>query len=842
MSSVRSPAGMEQHALDSAIDLACRVIAPSWPLERQIAVNPFWGLVDRRFDCVAASLRNLLGSRMSLPRLEYLRHWRSGTITSRALAQAIAEHGSTMTIDDAIACLHKPEAPSAGMRLLSDLLDEGSPQDKAPPWRDTITQQISQFCSQYFDRHQADWRRPSKPGLYADWRSGLQVDHALEPLMHAPQIRARARGLPTSAPAAIAWALARLEVPPEHVLDVLQLCLLRINGWASWCAYLGWEARLDNTRDTHLNELLAIRVSWEALLQEDRREAGAACRLWQEWRRTAALTPSSAQTTEALWQRAQEISYQDALLCQLQAPSTLGCAGHIDPASAHLVFCIDVRSERFRRSLEAVAPNVETRGFAGFFGLPIRYTPLGTSASRPQVPGLLAPRWEVTGSAGSLLEDQLIAARRKHALDVQAAWQPFFRLPSGAFSLVETIGLGYFGALLGRHFGSRPTTADSWGLSGADAHRLRPHLCDHGPNMLAQSADLVTGILRAMTLTHGFARLLVLVGHGSQSANNPQSAGLDCGACGGQTGEINARLLASMLNDVSLRAALSARGIEIPASTLAVAALHNTTTDEIRLLDTHAAPASHQADLARLRRQLTEAGHRTRLERAPLLGFPDRSQQPKSLLKRYQMRARDWAQTRPEWGLANNAGFIVAPRSRTRGMNLEGRVFLHDYMWADDPDGAVLELIMTAPMIVAHWINLQYFASTVDPEHFGSGNKVLHNVACGRIGVFEGNTGDLRIGLSRQSVHDGNKSMHTPLRLSVFIEAPRAMIEAVIAKHKTVRQLVDNGWLYLFRLDNALIERLESRNWKACVGESLDGNQSSDSTRALAQAASLPSP
>lgn len=214
---------------------------------------------------------------------------------------------------------------------------------------------------------------------------------------------------------------------------------------------------------------------------------------------------------------------------------------------------------------------------------------------------------------------------------------------------------------------------------------------------------------------------------------------------------------------------------------------------------------------------LRKAGERVRAERAPALGLAHLVRRPSALAKALRSRANDWAQTRPEWGLANNAAFIVAPRARTRGIDLAGRCFLHDYNWRRDADGGVLELIMTAPMVVAHWINMQYYASTVDPLRFGSGNKVLHNVVGGRIGVFEGNGGDLRVGLPLQSVHDGERWMHTPLRLSVFIEAPRAAIDAVIAKHSLVRQLIEHRWLHLFRMDGELVEGYAGGRW--CVWE-----------------------
>jgi uncharacterized protein YbcC (UPF0753/DUF2309 family) len=196
---------------------------------------------------------------------------------------------------------------------------------------------------------------------------------------------------------------------------------------------------------------------------------------------------------------------------------------------------------------------------------------------------------------------------------------------------------------------------------------------------------------------------------------------------------------------------------------------------------------------------LRGAGARARHERAPRLGLTPTADSKKHFLD----RAHDWAQVRPEWGLAGNAAFIVAPRERCKHLNLDGRAFLHDYHFEEDATYSVLELIMTAPMIVTHWINFQYYASTVDNLRYGSGNKVLHNVVGGHIGVFEGNGGDLRIGLPLQSLHNGTGWVHAPLRLSVFIEAPRDAIDTVIAKHNTVRALVENEWIHLFQIDSA---------------------------------------
>jgi uncharacterized protein YbcC (UPF0753/DUF2309 family) len=286
---------------------------------------------------------------------------------------------------------------------------------------------------------------------------------------------------------------------------------------------------------------------------------------------------------------------------------------------------------------------------------------------------------------------------------------------------------------------------------------------------------------------------VLLIGHRGGSRNNPHAAGLDCGACCGQPGDVNARAAAALLNEPSVRTALAARGIHVPETTQFIPGVHNTTTDDVTFFDS--------GDLPEVRAVFEKAGIAARRLRAPKLRL---DQLPDAKLHEAMIeRSKNWAEVRPEWGLANNATFIIAPRERSRHLDLEARAFLHDYRADEDPEFAVLEQIMTGPMVVSHWINFQYYASTVDPTRYGAGNKVLHNVVGGHIGVYEGNGGDLRIGLSLQSLHDGEKWVHSPLRLSVFIEAPRDALDRVLAKHAKVRELVENEWIHLFQIDVA---------------------------------------
>jgi uncharacterized protein YbcC (UPF0753/DUF2309 family) len=745
-----------------------------------------------------------------------------------ALKELATDHNSGLT---AAQCIDALEAPARfeSLPLLIDLLDDDPARHTRLTWRQAITHQVSQTCAAYFDTHQADWHPERKQGLYAFWRDTLTHDHGIGMLMGLPQLGKSLAALPQTREEAQAWVLERLGLPESAWADYLESVLLTVNGWASWCAYLGWQAKLEGHSDDHLRDLLAIRLAWGVILLECKDASSAAtafAALHAGWARSAQCIAQAEQAllVDEVWQRALEIGYQHALAQQLSEPKDISALVNAKQTNAspavdvQAVFCIDVRSEPMRRALEAVHPSIQTLGFAGFFGLPVAYTPLGTAARRPQLPGLLAPAIEAT--------DQFIAQApadmNAHQQAVQARQQQFAtarplqaasRWPGAVFSFVEVAGLAYLGKL-GRSLWPKlrqPVDDDLYGLPPRYRSACRPVLS--GLDTDAKVA-LAAKVLRAMGLAAGLAPVVLLVGHGSQSENNAQAAALDCGACCGQTGQVNARLLARLLNDTAVREGLRAQAIDIPDTTCFIAALHNTTTDEIQGLDLDTLPPHALALWQGVQPALAEAGQQVRHERAPCLGL-DPGLKPAELLRCLQQRANDGAQTRPEWGLAGNAAFIIAPRHKTRGLVLNGRSFLHDYRPENDPDGSLLELLMTAPMLVTHWINWQYHASTCDPHRMGSGNKLLHNVVGGHIGVFEGNGGDLRIGLAHQSLHDGARFVHEPLRLTVVIDAPRDAIGRVMAQHRIVKDLVDNAWLHLWRFDAHRLECYANGNWVA---------------------------
>jgi uncharacterized protein YbcC (UPF0753/DUF2309 family) len=794
---------------DAAIASATARIAPLWPLKHFVAVNPFLGFSAQSFASACASLQRVTGVSMLAPRAFYAQALQQGDVQPQdleaALAAAPPERRPLGGVEDlrqaAFRTAQPRPRPSATVATVAETLDKLASGDRQASRTAFMIDEIAKFCAAYFDQGQSVWRLPSRDlPLYAAWRQAMRYDRNPE-AMGVSGFRDAVARAPADPRAAIRLVVEELGIPERAVVDYLHRALFDIGGWAAYARYLGWTGENDDA----LVELLAIRVVWGfALFLERADEPFRAA-----WRR-AMLEAANAPQDEALGNdpelavdltlhEAYEHAFRRRFLPRLKpAPAPAPARPALQAA-----FCIDVRSEIFRRALESVWPEAETIGFAGFFGFPIEYVPLGASRGGAQCPVLLKPAVIVCESVDGADEEEEASLLGLRLLRRRAAkgWKAFKLSAISCFGFVETAGLGYAAKLVGDSLGwTRPVVDPrNDGLDTATQARMKPRIA---PREVAGRAtgfaaparvDMAEAALKAMSMTSNFAPLVLLAGHGSTSANNPHATGLDCGACGGHTGEANARVAAALLNDESVRAGLAARGIAIPHDTWFVAALHDTTSDEVRLFDADRAPVSHKQRMADLKARLAQAAKLARAERAPALGAKTADALP--------ARGRDWSQVRPEWGLANNAAFIAAPRALTRGLDLQGRSFLHSYDWRQDKDGRVLNLILTAPLVVASWINLQYFGSSVNNRAFGAGAKTLHNVV-GALGVIEGASGDLRVGLPMQSVHNGERLMHEPVRLHAFVAAPREMMSCVIADSQTLRELVDNNWVHLFALDD----------------------------------------
>lgn len=767
---------LQHENLRAAAAAAVRAIPPAFPLEATVAVNPYLGQTGLTLAETGARLARVAGAPVAPPSTDHLAAIGAGSILPEDLDAALEAcpfPQRPVSQSALMAAAHGPAPDREPLPTVADLAARATGTD----WPAIVADRLGAWAAAYFDRGQALWTPAPGLSAYASWRQWAVHDLTPE-LAGLTGFAARVAAAPDTPERAIAAAAEALGLADAALETAFHRLLISMGGWAQHARFLLWQAELAGGTDGTAADLLAIRLTWEAAL------LAALPGLAAPWAAVAAAhaepaEPDADLILDCILQEAAERAAQRRLKALLDAdapPAALATRPDLQAA-----FCIDVRSEVFRRALEAQGNGIETIGFAGFFGLPLSHRGFASDVAEAHLPVLLTASLH-SHSAATIA----VAADARFAARAARAVGRFRQAAVSSFAFVEAAGPFYAGKLL----------RDALGLKAAPAAAEPPPVLDTALTA-EQKRATAAAVLKAMSLTSGFAPLVLILGHGANVTNNPHASALHCGACGGYTGEVSARLLAILLNDPEARAGLAADGINLPASTHFLAGLHDTTTDAVTLFSDTPAPA-HAEAIAEARRQLAAAGALARAERSLRL--------PGATPDTVAARALNWAETRPEWGLAGCWAFIAAPRSATRGRDLQGRAFLHDYDWRADAGFATLELILTAPVVVASWISLQYYGSTVAPDTFGGGTKLLHNVV-GGIGVVEGNGGVLRTGLPWQSVHDGTAPAHDPLRLSVMIEAPADAIGAVLSRHAGVQALFDNRWLHLFTLEDGRLAR-----------------------------------
>ncbi len=701
-----------------AIELACSRVAPLFDIRDMVAVNPFLGFAESSFFEAALDVERIFHEEI-LPAKPH------GESPVGPRVHCVADRAFTPEQS------YRRAAPLEGLtKFLSVYLDE----DASNPWR--------------------------KAGnLYLDYKEFARVDRSCDSKGLRGYRKLVAR-LPDDAGEALESLLAKVDVSKCERELYLSRLLARLTGYAGLLrarAFLDEENPLGD-----LPQLLAILLFQDFALAELEGD---------DFEPT--LVDGAAGYMEDRRERYRHLREREAQAGQRLASSFSKPAAQAeDQKQAQLVFCIDVRSERYRRNLERSAP-VETYGFAGFFGIPMAVD--SSEGARPHCPALLAPQMTLASAPKSPSGNQ---ERR----EIESG---FFRSLTGPISslcTVEAWGITYVSKLLADTLPNlQPPPAP-----GAFALHLG-QLSAHKKIELAQS------ILRNTGLSFPLAPLVVFVGHTSHVTNNAQAAGLACGACAGHSGSPNAQVAAALLNDQTVRQALSSTPYAIEDHVLFLAAEHETVTDSVNLVEPVGLSATQQAAMERLKVSLAQAGQRCREER--------KAREPQAAAGDLYARTHDYAETQPEWGLAGNAAFLIGDRSISRGATMNTVAFMHSYDEARDEDGSILEMILTAPAVVTSWINLQYYASTVAPRAFGSGRKTLHNPV-GRFGVIEGGQGDLAVGLSRESVFidDESGAVHEPLRMHLMVQARPERIRQIVEKHESLRRLVSGEWIFVSAL------------------------------------------
>lgn len=516
---------------------------------------------------------------------------------------------------------------------------------------------------------------------------------------------------------------------------------------------------------------------------------------------------------QQVWLYAYEHHYREQFLNALRANHGRGrWAVRENRPEAQVIFCMDEREESFRRHTEELNPKIETLGAAGFFGVAMNYQGLDDKHSAALCPVVVTPAHNV--KEAPLTQARLTFNRHQKGRKLYQALNNVFLHQGRTNPLVSypVIDLAAPVLLLGlvaktvlpktqHHIVqgwlnklSPPVATELQFINTDSSTTATPTQPSTGFTDVEQ-ADRVANLLRIMGLTSGFAPIVLLMGHGSTSTNNPHRAAYDCGACSGRHGGANARLFSAMANRPEVRRLLAERDIQIPMDTWFLGAEHNTCNEDIDYYDLDQLPDRLHSAFNKLQSEIQHTQQLSAHERCRRLASAPRNPDLDTALAHIQERAVDFSQVRPELGHATNAAAVVGRRALTQGAFFDRRVFLISYDSAIDPEGTVLENILLAVAPVGAGINLEYYFSSVNSDAFGCGTKLSHNIT-GLFGIMDGTSSDLRTGLPKQMTE-----IHEAMRLQLLVEAKNTVLERIYNDQPSVKELIAGGWLHLSSKD-----------------------------------------
>lgn len=763
---------MNQEGLLHKINQAAQVVGKTWPLYSFVTANPLSGYEQLSFLEAIREAGELLNANLLPEPFMFRQAWEAKKIDPEHIQSKLRKAGFYQSAQQSLLEMEAHANAQSAMEQINEYHD-----------LDRLT---VKWLSLFLDEGMAPWPMPFKEmGFYTAWRKLIVFDNEIK--------KKNKRKIPKTPVEALTFVLEGFD--ENQQIEVLKRHLSSLPGWVGFIKF-----RMEN--NSIWNKEFPV-----SLLDY------LAVRLWMAYSLDAPILPklppidktSNLITLKYLWLEAWESTWQDNFERRIKESleKSINCQ-KVKPI-AQLVFCLDTRSELLRRTLEQLG-NYETFGSAGAFGLPMDYCHPENGLVNKSSPAMVPSKYMVherpmanneAKAKGYIKEGKQIGAYKYFLKRLKNI------LPS-AFGFVEGAGLYYGGFMLMRLF--KPNAAERLTIKHHkgcehiyEPHISRIHKSDSRADIpLEEKAALVKGVFDSCGW-RDFAPLIVFTGHASHSANNPFASSLDCGACAGNPGKRNARMLAKLANCSSVRQLLKEKyGIYIPNETIFIAAEHITSSDEVILFDQNI-PESHQDLIQQLKRDLSELKKsmtKTRLN------------EPQNAVSLAKIKSNSWSESRPEWGLSGHAGYIIGPRALTSNGTFND-CFMSSYDWKIDKDGSILKAIMQGPLVVVQWISNHYYFSTVDNNILGGGSKITLNIT-GKHGAMQGNGSDLKMGLPLQSVMVTDKRFyHNPIRISILIQAPKHFVDSILVEDSKLSALINNGWILLHIMDPEKENKIE---------------------------------
>ncbi len=156
------------------------IVAPAWSLHNSVAVNPYWGLIDKKFHHALRENTLFHGESNFMPVSFYYSKYKKGEIhqedIEKSLSQSLIKKEELLSLSEVYSDFENEK----GKHHLSiaDFIDK----KEETNWRKIVESEISKWFTLYFDEGQASvniFNKQETSSFFQEMKSVLEVDKTL---------------------------------------------------------------------------------------------------------------------------------------------------------------------------------------------------------------------------------------------------------------------------------------------------------------------------------------------------------------------------------------------------------------------------------------------------------------------------------------------------------------------------------------------------------------------------------------------------------------------------------------------------------------------------------------